>query len=196
MKNYIKKLLLLAIDTINYFAWRKRFSSFRGVYKNFEEASKIIVEKNIGYDNDETVERYIKSFDKNNNKISETEYPLFFWLTNIVLNASHRKLKIFDFGGNFGGHYFKFINATSLNDLFWTICEVNAIAEAGSRHFANLKLNFTNNLDQANGYDIFMSSGAIQYVGDLSLSLSLDWHKSQSIFYLRDYQCKPLEILS
>ena len=173
MKNFIKKLLFLVADTINYFSWRKRFSGFRGVYENFEQASNIIVEKNIGYDNNETVERYLTNFDKNNNKISETEYPLFFWLASIVLNEMQRKLKIFDFGGNFGGHYFKFIKATSLNDLFWTVCEVNAIVEAGSKHFANSKLNFTNNLDQANDYDIFMSSGAIQYVGDLSLSLSL-----------------------
>ena len=173
MKNNIKRLLYLVIDTINYFSWEKKFASFRGVYDNFEDASKTIMEKNIGYDNSETVERYLKSFDKNNNKISEIEYPLFFWLANIVYNTTYRKLKVFDFGGNLGGHYFKFIKATSLNDLFWTVCEVNAIAETGSKHFANLHLNFVSSIDLSNGYDVFISSGAIQYVENFSLSLSL-----------------------
>ncbi|MGJ0329348.1 methyltransferase, TIGR04325 family [Aliarcobacter cryaerophilus] len=172
MKNNIRQLLNLIIDAIAYLSWKKRFASFRGVYNNFEDASKAITKTNIGYDNPETVERYLKNFDKNNNKISEMEYPLFFWLAKIILCATDRKLKVFDFGGNLGGHYFKFTKTTLLKDLSWTVCEVNAIAEAGNKHFANSNLNFVSDIRLSNDKDVFISSGAIQYIGDFSLSLS------------------------
>lgn len=163
-------------DIINYFKFKNKnsFGAFRGVYNTFEEALRD-VKGPMGYDNIQTVERYLSSFEQGIKKINEYEYPMFFWLKNILDEYGEgQKIKIFDFGGNLGVHFFKFYKFVKNNKrLTWIVCEVPSIVKLGQERFSSDILNFTTNFHDADGCDIFFSSGAIQYVKDLSLSLSL-----------------------
>lgn len=186
MKNIIKQVIMYLVDLKNYVLWKKSFSAFRGCYPDFEKASQEIKTNLLGYDNRETVDRYLKNFDKNNTKIHETEYPLFFWLNKILHDhENYSPLKVFDFGGNFGGHFFRFQNISLSNNFIWIVCEVNAIAEAGNKYFSNKQLIFISDFEDANGVDVFLSSGAIQYVKSLSLSLSRLAKKPKHILLAR-----------
>ncbi|HRU02126.1 MAG TPA: methyltransferase, TIGR04325 family [Victivallales bacterium] len=171
----IKKLKSFAADCRYYLKFKTNYSGFRGVFTSFEEAIEKSPTKIIGYDNKITVERYLKSFNPNDRKIRETEYPLFFWLNYIIYNEFlfKEEIKIFDFGGNLGGHFFRFLLVAIKKEIKWIVCELQSIATLGKERFSNNNLCFTTSFDEADGCDIFFSSGAIQYVKSF-LSLSLD----------------------
>jgi len=197
MRNVFKKIILFFRDIHSYYVFEKSFAAFRGVYENFEQAAQSIKTKPIGYDNPESVNKYLRGFDKNKKKISETEYPMFFWLGQIFCDAKPEKtLKIFDFGGNLGQHYFHFSNTVFARkkNFDWIVCEVDLIKKVGNELFSNKQLSFTNSFEEADGCDIFFSSGAIQYIPNFSLSISLDCKRCLYIFCCAGSRCKILEI--
>lgn len=167
----MKKIYYFLLDIRNYFKFKNSFGAFRGVYDTFEEAIRY-VKGQVGYDNSRTVESYLSSFEQRIKKINEYEYPMFFWLKNILDEYGEgQKIKIFDFGGNLGVHFFKFYKFVKNNKrLTWIVCEVPSIVKLGQERFSSDILNFTSNFYDADGCDIFFSSGAIQYIQNFSLS--------------------------
>ena len=168
MINKIKRVISFIEDIQKNLNFEKNHGSFKGVYKNFDEATKGLKNKPIGYDNNEVANEYLKNFDSR--KISEYEYPLFFWLNQILSKTNQSKSVIFDFGGNLGVHYFKFKEYYINKNFQWLVCEVEALCKVGKDKFENDRLKFTTNFEEANNSDIFFSSGAIQYVENFSLS--------------------------
>ncbi len=190
MKDLIKKLIYIIKDLRATLNFEKNYASFKGVYKTFDEANKTVTNKIIGYNNNESANDYLDKFSLK--KISEFEYPLFFWLNRILNEKKQNELTIFDFGGNLGGHYFKFKENSINNNFKWLVCEVEALTKIGNEKFKNIQLDFTSDFNEVKKSGIFFSSGAIQYAESLSLSLSLSLgcRKNQSMYYLQGCQCK------
>jgi putative methyltransferase (TIGR04325 family) len=156
------------------FATKDGYSGFKGVYKTFEQAIEDAPKnKFIGYDNEALAQEY-KDEIKVSIKVMTYDYPILFWLKSIF-SEDALALKVFDFGGNIGIHFYSYLNYLSYPiDLVWRVCEVPAIARAGkelAERRACRNLEFTGCFDEASGADIFLASGSIQYVQSLAKSI-------------------------
>jgi putative methyltransferase (TIGR04325 family) len=92
-----------------------------------------------------------------------SDYSAMYWLSPLLSNESH----IFDLGGNLGHSYLTFRRYMRLpQHLKWTVCDLPAVIEKG-RQFIKDKgaehLDFTSDFQHADGCDIFLSFGALQY---------------------------------
>jgi putative methyltransferase (TIGR04325 family) len=151
------------------------YGCFRGVYDTFEEATRSAPKtKSIGYDNTELAEEYQQDIEAQT-AVQSYDYPVMLWL-NSIFTINPVNISIFDFGGNVGIHFYayeKYINYSA--NLKWMVCDVPAIVKAGKelaerRHRSEIV--FTENFEEASGKDIFLASGSIQYVENLSVSIS------------------------
>lgn len=156
------------------FETKAGYSYFKGVYETFEQAIEDVPKnKSIGYDNEALAQEF-KDELKVSIKVMTYDYPILFWLKSIFLEDA-LTLKVFDFGGNIGIHFYSYLDYLSYpTDLVWRVCEVPAIAQAGkelAEHRACRNLEFTDCFDEASGADIFLASGSIQYVQSLAKSI-------------------------
>jgi putative methyltransferase (TIGR04325 family) len=165
--------------------YRHRFANdcygcFWGVYQTFEEAIQSAPKnKKIGYNYENLAQDYQQmlesgDWEKSGRTIATFDYPVMFWLKSIFQQEGSRT--VFDFGGNVGVHFYlysKYIDYPE--NLHWTVCEVPAIAEAGkalAEKNCVKNINFTTKLEELNGQEVFISSGAIQYVKNLAEALA------------------------
>lgn len=92
------------------------------------------------------------------------DYPVLFWMKPLIKNAR----RVFDFGGHIGiAHYSYEQYLGSLSHLRWTVCDVPAVVDAGRELAAERGrrgLHFTTESRDVSGADIFLSSGALQYM--------------------------------
>jgi len=134
---------------------------FRGVYGSFDEALNAIPStKGVGYDQPGPANMYKGRAAQ----VFPTDYPVLYWLKQIVTTNS----KVFDFGGHIGVSFYAYESYLGYPEgTTWKICDVPAVTEVG-RAFAKDKhrndISFTNDLKDADGYDIFMASGSLQYL--------------------------------
>ncbi len=159
---------------VSLFSTKDGFTFFKGVYETFEQAIEAAPKnKFIGYDNEELAQEY-KDESKVSIKVHTYDYPMLFWLKSIF-SQDALELKVFDFGGNVGIHFYSYLNYLNYpSDLVWKICEVPAIALAGkelAKRRACSNLEFTDCFKEASGADIFLASGSIQYVKSLAESI-------------------------
>jgi putative methyltransferase (TIGR04325 family) len=132
---------------------------FKGVYSSFADAMRAIPPtQKIGYNDPDAA------------KLQEaktlwlTDYPLLFWLKSLLQNQS----VVVDVGGNIGTYYYSFRDyLTYPAPMKWIICDVPEVVKAG-RELANQQpsagLSFTTELDAADGADILIASGSLQFV--------------------------------
>ncbi len=134
---------------------------YRGVYPSFAEAASAIPSGNRqGFDHPEVADhhQHLVGF------VKPSDYPLFYWMQPLMLNVR----KIFDLGGNLGISYFscrKYL--TFRDDLRWTVFDVPAVVELGRRQTDSTQaphLSFTTEISDANGSDILLTSGTLQYL--------------------------------
>lgn len=169
----ISWFFVLLVDIKKYLSFSYNHGKFKGIYSSFDEATKD-VKILKGYNEDEIVDSCLDVFSNNDTKIMEYEYPVFFWLRQIFSEIENdRVIKVFDFGGRFGGHFFKFLPFARESNFSWLVCEVEKMAIMGQKKFENEQLKFTFSFEDMNDNDIFLSSGTIQYVENLSLSNTL-----------------------
>lgn len=174
MINKIKKLITFIDDIKANSNFESTHGTFKGFYKDFQEAkSKLPTNIKKGYNNLDSANRLLDWVEESKKQIFEHEYPPFFWLNNILSNYNKTNIKIFDFGGAYGWHFFKISKYAQNDNFIWTVCDVEEIVKIAKDKFENDRLKFTTNFEEANASDIFFSSGAIQYVEDFSLSLFL-----------------------
>lgn len=141
---------------------RRNTNRFLGVFESFAEAEAAAPGKGLlGYDNAELASWYRERLDR----VHSDDYPVLFWLERALTDAR----SVFDFGGHIGIHYFAF--GTLLKwpeNLRWTVCEVPAVVESGrrlSRERGNPPaLDFTIRPEDADGVDLFLASGSLQYL--------------------------------
>jgi putative methyltransferase (TIGR04325 family) len=84
--------------------------------------------------------------------------------------------KVFNLGGNVGTEYYAYRKRIHIPDsVWWTVCEVPEIAEAGSRLAAAKgasQLDFVSGFSLVDNSDILLTCGALQYIEqDLGTSL-------------------------
>lgn len=169
----IKWFLVFLMDMTRYISFNNTHGKFRGVYYSFDEATKGI--KTLkGYNEDEIIDSSVDSFDRNDTKIMDYEYPIFFWLHQIFSETQTKgTIKVFDFGGRLGGHFFKFSSFINSYNFSWLVCEVEKMASMGKKKFENEQLKFTSFFEEANNSGHIFIVWAIQYVEGLSLPNAL-----------------------
>lgn len=156
---------LLALDYERTFA-RRPPNRFRGVYPTFAEAERSIPRgERVGYDHAELAGLYRHRMEKAN----ESDYGVLFWLRGLLERGSF----VFDYGGHVGVSYYGWRRYLGYPpDTRWLVYDVPAIVKAGAE-LAALRgtpgLEFTSDVADGRGCDVFLSAGALQYV-DESLS--------------------------
>lgn len=135
--------------------------TFRGVFTSFEEAranaSKGV---RIGYDHEEIAGVH----EWQARVVLASDYPALFWLSQCLRNGS----RVFDFGGNVGVSFHAWQTYLSYpEDLHWRVCDLPAIVARG-RQLAVAKeesrISFTTSFGDAEGFDVLLTSGCLQYV--------------------------------
>jgi putative methyltransferase (TIGR04325 family) len=154
-------------------AWRKRryeeafaagsFYGYRGVYQSFAEAAASAPRtKPTGWNVPEFARSDI--FAERFDRIAEHDYPVIFWLRPLL----ESDLTVFDFGGNVGLQFYSYERYLRYPpNLRWTVCEVPAVAEEGSRiarERGRTQLGFTTSFADAATADVLIAAGAVQYV--------------------------------
>jgi putative methyltransferase (TIGR04325 family) len=130
---------------------------FWGVFPTYAEAKAHVPRKfNQGFDapNLEGFEEAIPERDQKSLQILGTIFP--------------KVRRLFDFGGNVGICFYQYrAKLTYPHDFQWVVCDVPFVNEKG-RELATKRcetqLVFTDDRKQAEGADIFMTNGALQYL--------------------------------
>lgn len=157
------------------FAGDDGYGCFRGVYETFEEAIRSAPKtKSIGYDNSELAQEYKQGVELETT-VQSYDYPVMLWL-NSIFNINSIDITVFDFGGNVGIHFYAYKKYINYPDkLEWIICDLPEILTAGKELAEKRQcseLVFTDKFEEASGKDIFLASGSIQYVENLSSLLT------------------------
>ena len=135
--------------------------SFRGIYDSFDDAARSApATGSIGFDQPESVAMYFRSF----RWIFPSDYPTMLWLSRAMKEGA----RVFDYGGNVGisFHSFKKYMDYPAN-LEWTACDLPAVTRAGEElavKEGSAGLTFTNSFEKADGADILLASGSLQYI--------------------------------
>tara|TARA_R110000851_G_scaffold302714_2_gene460057 strand:- start:38831 stop:39619 length:789 start_codon:yes stop_codon:yes gene_type:complete len=144
-----------------------RTNSFRGIFNSFESALASAPETMVkGFD----VKEFEGYFDNRRNKLFLYDYPILFWMDKILSSRS----RVFDIGGNTGVHFIGYRSyLKEWENIKWDVCEVPVVVEAGKdfaeREGYSERLNFTDDLNNADGADLLLSLGTIQYIENPSL---------------------------
>jgi putative methyltransferase (TIGR04325 family) len=140
---------------------------YRGVFQSFTEATAAIPENvSSAYHHSKINDGLLQ----NSNPIDSIhsfksiDYPVLVWLGEAFKN-SH---KIFDLGGSTGYGYYAYRKYISYPaELHWLICEVAEAVNKGNdllQHLDSPGLAYTTDFDKAEGCQIFLTSGTLQYV--------------------------------
>ena len=134
---------------------------FDGIYPDFATALKHIPQtKKLGYDHAEPA----KMYSERTSRIYPTDYPVLYWLSQIM----KPNMKVFDLGGHVGVSYYAYKKyLETLDNAIWQVCDVPAVVEAGKQLASQKKassLSFTTDTNEADGSDILLASGSLQYL--------------------------------
>ena len=152
------------------FAQGRPMNALRGVYRDFGEAIRSAPRtKPLGYDHPVMAGMYRENLDR----LDPLDYPVLYWMRPVIEQAG----RVFDFGGHVGISYYGFQRHLPFPDsLSWTICDVPAVVLEGAE-LAQLRgtsqLHFTTRFAEADGVDILLAAGSLQYVEDGFLARAL-----------------------
>ncbi len=140
---------------------RRNSNRYSGVFETFEQARAAVpAGRHIGYDTEELASWYRDRLDR----VFVEDYPALFWLQRLLPDVKH----VFDFGGHVGVHYFGWQKLMQWpKELKWTVSEVPAVVDAGRKLAEERKatqLHFTSRPEDADGADLFLASGSLQYL--------------------------------
>lgn len=122
---------------------------------------------------------------------NKKDYPVLVWLAKAFENSSN----LFDLGGNVGLEYYAYRRFVRYPpDLRWLVCELPELCQVG-RQLANKRgvkdLAFTEDLVEAEGCDILLSCGALQYLPkSLAAILESLIHKPRHVIIQRTPLCE------
>jgi putative methyltransferase (TIGR04325 family) len=144
-----------------HFAEAEHENLFRGVYASFAEAEQSAPRtKPIGYDHPGPAAMYRERL----GRVYPSCYPVLYWLQTLM-PATRR---VFDFGGHVGVHFHAYRKYLAYPPgLRWTVCDVASVVRAGeelARERPSSGLEFTTRFEAADGADVFLASGSLQYV--------------------------------
>lgn len=185
MRKKIEKIPLLG-QAYRYLAatkYKQKFANdcygcFWGVFDTFEEAIKAApTTKNIGYDCADLAQAYKEMLDRgdweaSNSMVRSFDYPVLYWIGKISQHTTLDRVSFFDFGGNLGIHFVNYANYLNFPDsLRWIVCELPEIVKVGNSSNKDPRLTFTTDFGLANGTDILLASGSVQYDKDLAAKI-------------------------
>ncbi len=143
-----------------------------GDYNSFAEVSALCK----GYSADNIIEKTLQSTlkVKNGEAVFERDsfifdkiqysYPLLACLFKVAIEQNN-KLRVLDFGGALGSHYFQ--NKEFLKPLHierWTVVEQPAYVNLGAAQIAASTLNFANKIEDVKNANVLLSSSTLQYL--------------------------------
>jgi putative methyltransferase (TIGR04325 family) len=140
---------------------------YYGRYESYDQARADAPETlPSSYDTDATAILY----HDRHKRAHASDYPLFFWLSRLLESGSRT---IFDLGGHIGVSYYGLDHYIDYpRDMQWLVHDTPAAIVAGrqwaDRHDPRRQLRFTGNPEDADGHDVLISNGALQYL-DYSL---------------------------
>lgn len=131
---------------------------FAGVYDSFSIAHRAALARGrTGHDHDELAERHAAG-------MWPSDYPVVFWLSKLLAGGP----RIFDLGGATGSLFYKYQHYLSYPaQMVWNVCDVESVAmrgrEVAERNGA-IGLHFTSKSEEAEGADILLASGSLQFI--------------------------------
>jgi putative methyltransferase (TIGR04325 family) len=99
-------------------------------------------------------------------RLRVTDYPVLYWLSRLLAEPGCR---VFDLGGHIGTSYYAYRPYLDYPvDMRWLVHDVPAVLAAGRawarEHDPEHRLAFTGAPDEADGYDLLITSGTLQYL--------------------------------
>jgi putative methyltransferase (TIGR04325 family) len=153
-------------DFYYYWLFPKSPNSYRGVFKTFHEAKQAIpASVHSGYENAEQPIIYSQDFNSTNKKVLN-------WLHSIFTEQPEQA-SLFDLGGNIGITYHAYQKYAHQNNistpcnLRWVVCDVPATIQMGKEllsHPDSRWLSYTVNFEDADGSNILITCGTLQYI--------------------------------
>ena len=142
------------------------YARYRGVFRSFDAArASAPAGKALGFD----VEEFLGHYADRSARVFPYDYPMLFWLKAILTTGTI----VFDWGGHLGVHYYSYSKyLTYPSTLQWIVCEVPRIAAAGdaeSRRRGETALRFSTAPRSADGANILIAAGSLQYVENPTL---------------------------
>jgi putative methyltransferase (TIGR04325 family) len=133
----------------------------RGVYGSFAEAiAAAPPAKPVGYQTRGAERVFLAEMAR----MAPSDYPLAFWFDRVLREGD----TVVDFGGHVGTKYRALRPyLPQLGHLRWIVCDLPNVTEAGRALAADDgldRLEFTEDFACADGADVLLSSGALQYV--------------------------------
>ena len=144
---------------------RRRFAGsageFYGIFPDFAAALKHVPEsRDTGYNLESMATLYQERLDK----VFAVDYPVLWWLRPIVRPG----LQVFDVGGHIGLAFYAYQDWLQLPaDATWTVQDLPAITRRGTdvaRQRDERRLRFTESIEEADGSDVLLASGSLQYI--------------------------------
>jgi putative methyltransferase (TIGR04325 family) len=142
------------------------------VYATFDEAKRNVPASiTEGYDNSAAAGFYRERLDR----VFSDDYPVLFWLRPLIREG----IRVFDFGGHVGLHFYAYQQLVELpKSARWLVADVPAVCEAGAKLATERgvaeQLSFGDGLAACDGSDVFLSSGALQYLEATALGAALN----------------------
>ncbi len=173
IRKIVTKLPIISDYYRAYWSFPRDITACRGVYDSFAAALAAIPHKaNAGYNQPEirhaaSVAKFTSAWEAD--EFNPTDYPVVVWLGSAFSNSS----RVFDLGGNVGHGYYtyrKFLDYPQ--SLRWVVCDIPEVIAAGAelaRKTDNPGLSFTEHYADAEGAEIFLTCGTLQYL-ELSLA--------------------------
>lgn len=159
----IRQLLLRRYD--RQFSQNRRHNLFRGVFASFDAAERTAPSSRpVGYDNPDAAAMYMNR----TRRVYATDYPMLFWLDRLLAKGQRT---IVDLGGHVGVSFYSYASYLRYPpDMRWTVLDVPAVAVQGRELAKKLdttgQLAFTDQVNDADGADILMALGSLQYLPD------------------------------
>jgi putative methyltransferase (TIGR04325 family) len=163
-----KKLPILSDYYRYYICFYHQITACRGIFGTFDEAVKSLpvgtpISHNQSVIHDHTAISELTSC-RVLGILDSVDYPIIPWLKS----AFAESLTVFDFGGNVGVSYYAFQKHLIYPDnLRWIVCDLPEIVKAGEKISQDnnvQNLSFTVEFAEADGIDILMTFGTLQYV--------------------------------
>ena len=157
------------LEDFYYYHWLfpRNPNLYRGFFSSFAEASATVPPTNpSGYNHSQLHDGSLK---QNLNleeigKFKQIDYPVLVWLGEIFKHQS----RLFDFGGNTGNSYYAYRNYISYPPaLQWLICDVPEAVKVGNellKRFSSPGLSYTTDIADADGFDVLLTCGTLQYL--------------------------------
>ena len=166
----VKKIPIVSDYYRYYWCFPRQISACRGVFNTFSEALQALPSGSLfGYSQPE-IDRHSSvavaqlTARRNLGELGPTDYPVLQRLASAFKDSS----TVFDLGGNVGVAYYGYQKHIQYPDnLRWLVCELPEIVKAGedlARETDSPGLSFTVEFSDAEGSDILLTCGALQYI--------------------------------